>query len=209
MRKATRGFTAALCLSCICSARVAAQSEKPVPKDDFLARYRAAVPKLERSLFRNKTIEGVLTTYNPDAGTKEESKWVRNMSYRSNSDRFLLSVRIPRPDKTMVYLFRPGQYYSLARLGEGPFALESNRPFTPDASEAVVSSPFSANDDIGVTNGLGHGLLISDVDWYTVFTDGTLPIVGVSETTHEGRKCYKVVGGQNRGGETQYQYSLL
>ena len=87
------------------------------------------------------------------------------MTYRSNGDRFNLSVRIPRPNKTTEYLFHPGQYYSLKRLGDNPFVIESNRQFSPEASEAIVASPFSANDDISKTNGLGHGFLISGIDW--------------------------------------------
>lgn len=118
------------------------------------------------------------------------------MAYRSNGDRFNLSIRTPRPDKTTAYLFRPGQYYSLTRLGDSPFVIESNRQFSPEASEAIVSSPFSANDDISKMNGLGHGLLISGIDWYSAFASDTLPIVSVAETSHDGKPCYKVVAGE-------------
>ncbi len=81
-------------------------------------------------------------------------------------------------------------------MGDKPFVIESERTFTSAVSDTIIANSFSANDNISLTNGMGHGLLISGMDWYTVFANDTLPIASVVETSYEGRACYKVIAGE-------------
>lgn len=168
-----------------------AQPESSVNKEEFLRLYREALPKLEVALFRNKSIEAELTSYNP-LDKSEKSVWRRKMTYRSNHDRFILSVTTSKPEVTTVRILRPDHLYVLGKSSSSPYLTSTDRTIPENASESLTSIAWWNHPQVQAGNGVGHGLISNDEDWHTNLTNDSVSINSVTETNDSGRKCYRV-----------------
>ncbi len=99
---------------------------------------------------------------------------------------------------------RPNHYYKLSSSTSGEFVLNTNKYFPDDLSEAAIAAPWWPTRQIGQDFGIGQGMIVSDIDWYTMLADEKLPILKVTDTTHDGRPVYKVVCGENKEGNIKH-----
>ncbi len=168
-----------------------AQPESSISKEEFLGLYREALPKLEVALFRNKSIDADLTSYNPLDQT-DKSIWRRKMTYRSNHDRFILSVTTLKPENTTVRILRPDHIYVLGKSSAGPYLIGTDRTIPEEASAPLTSVAWWSHPQIQSDNGIGHGAIFYEEDWYTSFATDSLLISTATETNDSGRRCYRV-----------------
>ena len=163
----------------------------PITADEFLKQYREAIPKLEKSLFRNKHIEAELCSHDITNKPKP-SVWRNKVVFKSNHDKYIELFSIPKPNKTTIRVFRPDQFYILEQENDGLAKATLDRAIPDTASEAFVQSAWWAHPWINTTAGIGHGLLNYEQDWYSAISGDKGSISRVTETTDAGRSCYRV-----------------
>ena len=193
--KTPKIFAVLLCYA-LSSQYVVAQA--PVDQADFLTRYRAAVPKLENALYRNKHIVCDIIHYNGKIGADSKPEAIIKNAFRSNNDRFLLEENFP-DGRHFIRILRPDHLYIAGNIAEnksvGPIKIISDRQIPEAASEVLTQSGWWGHPHCGTNEGLGHGLvcILSETssDWYTWFANGSLPIDTVTETI-EQRPAYCV-----------------
>lgn len=93
---------------------IVAQDAEHISNEAFLELYRVAVPKLEKSLFRNKTIVAECITHNPYPTTPDKKTWRIEVDFKSNDDRFCVVKRMTNQNSTSIAILRPNRYYQLS-----------------------------------------------------------------------------------------------
>ena len=125
--KTPKIFAVLLCYA-LSSQYVVAQA--PVDQADFLTRYRAAVPKLENALYRNKHIVCDIIHYNGKIGADSKPEAIIKNAFRSNNDRFLLEENFP-DGRHFIRILRPDHLYIAGNIAEnksvGPIKIISDR----------------------------------------------------------------------------------
>jgi len=114
------------------------------------------------------------------------------MTYRANHDRFILSVTTLKPENTIVRVLIPDHIYVLGKSSAGPFLIGTDRTIHDEASLPLLSVAWRNHLQIQSDNGVGHGVISYEEDWYTRFANDSLLISAVAETNDSGRRCYRV-----------------
>jgi hypothetical protein len=163
----------------------------PVDEQEFLQELRKRVILIEPALYRNKHIICDIQQYVYDDKGVLKEKNTQQTVWKSNADRF---ARVTlRNGSSHFQIMRPGRTYLGTNDGGANYKITSTREIPENAQETMIQSPWCAHPGCGAVNGLGHGLVNVDVDWYSSFVNKINNIQLIDKVKDGERYAYRVL----------------